>query len=422
MFMKKININGKCISLKRTREVILCAVYFMLYPLYYEIAIRYAYMGYLQNDGIQPVRFIGMFLVAFFFICYGNVLKNHFLKSAYDIFLVLFLFNELCLYTCMIDADLTMIIIISTFLLLFKILDKVDITLPYVKTSLKSWFILFLLSIILFLPFLRYLDIVNIRNLFLEDVYETRALFNAISMPRIMGYIMEPLSRVIFPVLIIKFLKEKKKIYAIICGIMIIFLFLCGALKSIFFGLIAVILFYGGSMLSKGKRFNIGVLGAEFVAFVMAIIFNNNTLISILRRIFFVPARFNKYYIDYFRGNYTYYMHSGFSPFSSSFLGGSEISKYVGKFVIKNGTNANTGIFVEGYYSFGLIGAVLYLIVPLFILLYLKSLNYKPDYFGIVFVYIYYFNTSILSTLLMSHGLAVFLIVALVFLRENEFG
>ena len=103
-------------------------------------------------------------------------------------------------------------------------------------------------------------------------------------------------------------------------------------------------------------------------------------------------------------------------------MNGLDISHYAGKYIMGTGTNANTGIFVEGYYSFGLAGAVIYLIVPILILLFLKELNYRPEFYGIVFLYLYYFNTSILSTMLLTHGLFIFLFVAFVYLRRKTSG
>jgi len=58
-------------------------------------------------------------------------------------------------------------------------------------------------------------------------------------------------------------------------------------------------------------------------------------------------------------------------------------------------------------------------LIALFIWL-LGFVKIDKRYFGIVFIYIYYLNTSLLSILLVTHGLVFFLIFAVLFLRDIE--
>lgn len=289
------------------------------------------------------------------------------------------------------------------------------------KVNDKVLLLLLVVCVLLFLPFLSYAPNINIRNLLLLDIYDTRTEFAGLG-GRIAGYIKEPLARVLLPMLLILSLKNKKKSYVILSSLMILYIFLCGGLKSILFGFACIIFFYVGSYEQKIKNFVYMIFLGEVIGIIFFGIFKFDTIISLYRRLFILPPRLNQFYVEFFKNDLTFYRHSGFSWVDDPRFYGMDISHFAGKYILGTGTNANTGIFVEGYYSFGLVGALLYLAVPLSIIAYLKSLNFNNKYYGIFFVYIYYFNTSIFSTLLLTHGLLLFLIVFTVFLRNTETG
>lgn len=140
-----------------------------------------------------------------------------------------------------------------------------------------------------------------------------------------------------------------------------------------------------------------------------------------VRRIFFVPASlFNTYY-NYFVENYTYFTHSKLY----SFFGQSEwkipISLFIGEQVIgQKGLNANTGIIVEGFLSFGTIGVFISSLVFVLFLILVKKMNFNEKYFGVFFVYIYVINTSCIESLFITHGLLFLLIFSIYFIPKEE--
>lgn len=415
-------LTGKKHYKKGTIEMLcLFGIFILFIAMYIQVVRLFSYSTYYKYTGIDAFRLLGGTAWILFLIIYKESIYNNFIKSVYIIGLILYVYGEVCIYICDSNVDLTMIIILSAFLLAFRIIDRISFKMPPVLFNMKKMInIFFVVTLVLFLPFLRYLNFINLKNLMLQEIYETRSLFESINLPAFLSYMSGPLSRVLLPVLIIASIENKRKILLVISSAMLIYLFLCGGVKSIFLGLICTIFFYKGDYSAKTRRFLYAVFAVSLLSLILLFLFDYRFVIDYLRRIFFIPPRFNLYYINYFRGNWTYYLHSGFAVNKDPRLMEMDISHFVGKYVMGTGTNANTGIFVEGYYSFGLLGAILYLIIPLGILLFLKSLNYDKKYFGLVFVYLYVWNTSIFSTMLLTHGLLFFLMLSVLFLREKK--
>lgn len=404
--------------------LLMMGFFWLLILVYQYSADQFEYLGYYGDYSFSFFRFVIASLIAIFFTCYAFSLHNNFLRLTYIACLILLYYGELCSLVCTKDFNRTMIYIISLFLLLFKLIDRVKpgrkvVNKNTFRINNNTLFLLFIICLILFIPFLSFIDKINIKNLFLEDIYDSRSIFGNIG-GTVVGYIKEPLARVLLPLVLIISIDRKKVFYIICSSLMILYIFLCGGLKSILFGFLCIIFFYKGSYTKKLKNFVIVLFLAELLGIILYFAFQIDTIISIYRRLFVLPPRLNQYYVEFFNNDWTYYRHSGLSWIADPRLKGMDISHFVGEYVVKTGTNANTGIFVEGYYSFGLIGGFLYLIIPLAIISYLKNLNFNNKFYGIFFVYIYYFNTSIFSTLILTHGLLLFLIVFSVFVRNTE--
>ncbi|MEJ4087313.1 hypothetical protein [Galbibacter orientalis] len=203
---------------------------------------------------------------------------------------------------------------------------------------------------------------------------------------------------------------------------MITFIFLVGALKSVFIGMFAVVLFY------YGKKFidKVYILLYLFLFLcILGIIFyviNGNTFFvnSFVRRILFIPPMLDNIYYDTFNEQPLYWSHN---PFGSLFFD-YPLSKlpnmYVGESILdKDGMSANVGIVTEGFFSFGYIGVFVHSILVCLIFSILKRIDIKPMFFGIVFVYIYYINTSFFTVLLVTHGLLFFILYSYFFLNKN---
>ena len=132
-----------------------------------------------------------------------------------------------------------------------------------------------------------------------------------------------------------------------------------------------------------------------------------------IRRVFFVPPLLFETYYSYFARRPTYFLHSRLSKI----LGISEYNEWIpyiiGEQVLgREGLNANVGVSVEGFVSFGAFGVLVASVVLAYIARYLNRRALSPAYFGMLFAYVYVINTSFIETLFVTHGLLFYLIFA----------
>lgn len=387
------------------------------------VAPAFSYMGFQLDFQIDKI-IIG-YLIFIVILLSSLFIKDRFMYTIWNFVFILSFSGEIIYYQFSPKGNLiqiTSLIMVLFFLMIFS-WGKLKLKSKYKIVNIDKFLII--ISAILILPFLLYLPYINISNLWLVNVYSTRAIFRSLTVP-LVGYINAPLARIILPVLIVRGIEKKDK-FQITYGItLILYLYLCGAVKSIFFGLIAVVLFYFGTYEDKIERFINAIIVFSYAGLALYMLTENVYLIDVfIRRVIFTPAYLNSVYNDFFADNFTYLTHS---PFGFLFEGMENIpnlngalSFFVGERVLGEvGLNANVGVFTEGYISFGLIGLVIFAIIIALIFNYFKFINLEPKYFGIFFVYIYYFNTSFLSTLLMTHGLLFLIIIAPFILKKEE--
>ena len=126
---------------------------------------------------------------------------------------------------------------------------------------------------------------------------------------------------------------------------MILYLYLCGALKSVFIGLLALLFFYKGDYITKVIRFSKAISFLTIFGLLLTTIYNNVFLLDIfIRRVFFIPPYLNNIYVDYFRDNYTFLSHSPLGLGIVDYKYDRNLSMYVGEVVLgKPGLNANVG-------------------------------------------------------------------------------
>ena len=341
----------------------------------------------------------------------------------FGILTLLFLGEAVCFVFC---DDGNPATLIGASLLLFFLIILQNIKIKTKQTIIKRdpLQILLIIAIILFIPFfIEYHDKINLNNLFLSDIYETRTLFRELGNGNhILGYITSPLSRVILPALMALSIKNKKYSYLIICAIMILFVFLCGALKSILFGLFATLIFYGGTCLKKTKRLLSILVVALAIGLIAYVLFKNIGIIDIFRRVFFVPPRLNSLYANYFQNRPDFLSHSPLGLGLTKNEYGSSLSMFFGRNVLgsDSGINANVGLIAEGFISFNYIGLILFSLLTATIFQFFRWIKIDRIFAGIILVYVYYVNTSFLSTLLLTHGLFFLIIFSYLFMRKVE--
>lgn len=411
---KIIRLNGSSKNVFKMQLLL----YALLNIVYIQVAPKYSYMFTKFTLVFQPLKFT-LSCVLFFLLAYAiRYIRNDLLFFIYNIILLLIFDGEAICYTFNVDSRLPGVFGVSTLLLSLIVFQNIKFKMNS-NTIVNSYIILVLLACAMFIPFLvLYYNKIDISNILLQNIYTTRALYREISNP-IIGYLTAPLSRIILPFLIVICLRDKKYLHGIIFCLMITYIFLCGALKSIYFGLLGVLVFYKRGYREKIDFFLKGLIVVSAMGILLYALWNNVFIINLLRRIFFVPARLENFYVEYFTNNFTYLSHSslGLGLVENKFSG-LDLSRYFGENIMGYpGLNANVGVLTEGYISFGYVGILIISFIFSMIFQYIKSINVEPMFAGILFVYIYYMNTAFFSTLLLTHGLLFFIVFAYFFMR-----
>lgn len=382
------------------------------------ISNKFRYMGFQYDFSFFKLFFGCSFILILLLI--GLRINNDFVSGVYNVILLYLFCGEIIYYQYNPGSSLIQPVLISICLLFVFLISKVNVQLKLKRKVKSPTKILTSLSVVMFIPFVvYYYKYIDLKNLLLIDVYKTRQVFRGIN-NQLTGYLSAPLVRILLPMLIVDSIEKRKKIKVLLFFAMILFVYLCGALKSVFFGLLALIVFYKGNFERKSLFFAKMISFLTIFGIFIALIFDNVFLLdSFIRRVFFVPPYLNNIYINFFSGNHTYLSHSPLGMNLIEYPYDRPLSMYVGEVVIGSiGLNANVGLITEGFVSFGFFGGVFAAVLISLIVLFLKMINFDPKYFGILFVYIYYFNTSFLSVLLATHGLIFFVIFSYYFFRS----
>ncbi|QSS99780.1 hypothetical protein IMZ31_17215 [Pontibacillus sp. ALD_SL1] len=384
------------------------------------ISDRFSYMGFTYTFNFPKLLIGTVILILMLLLNY--FIKDKFIFAVWNIMFTYLFAGEVIYYQYSENSSIVQLLTISITLICLILVSRSKKVFTDNKKINRVDRILTPLSLILISPFIiLYYKYIDLKNLLLIDVYQTRALFRNISIP-LTGYIYAPLVRIILPVLIVRNIEYRKWLKVTLFFSMIVYVYLCGALKSVFIGLFALLLFYKGNYTQKVVNFLKSISFLSFFGIALEAILGNVFLLdSFIRRVFFVPPFLNNIYIDHFTGNHTYLSHSPLGlGLVEDKIGGS-LSMYVGEVVMGlEGLNANVGVFTEGYVSFGIPGSIFFSVLICGVFLFIKMIKISPKYFGIVFVYIYYLNTAFLSTLLLTHGLFFFLVFSALFLREGN--
>ena len=412
-------------SKKRTRSLCIMSVilYFLIIIIYCIVAKEYSYYVIKFNYSFSVFKFIIATFLLILLLLASYRIKEKIQLFIYFLFLILLFMGEAVCFIFCNDANPATLIGTCALLAFFVLLQNTHIQLKNNTIKKDPMPLLLVIALILFIPFvITYYNKINIKNIFLSDIYETRVYFREKENQNvILGYISAPLSRIILPALIALSINNKRKSYLIICSVMIIFIFLCGALKSILFGLFAVLLFYGKDYYSKTKRIMIILITVLSIGILTYPLFGNNEIINLSRRVFFVPARLNSMYANYFQGKPDYLSHSPLGLGLTENEYGDSLSMYFGTEVMgTSGMNANVGLIAEGFISFNYVGLFIFALLTAVIFQFFRWVHFDAIFGGIIVVYIYYTNTAFISTLLLTHGLLFLLLFSYLFLRNTK--
>ena len=284
----------------------------------------------------------------------------------------------------------------------------------------QSFYLLLFLIAIGVLPYIFvYGPYINLKNLFLVDIYQTRRTMAGLS-NAYFGYTYSPFTRIIIPLLIIVAL-EMKKVGMMVLGVLFLILFyLFGAHKTVYLGLIALLIFYRWDYQTAIRKVLKYSNWAIVICIFLALFNYDYPWILTFRRIHFLPALLDICYLDFFGDNPIYWSESVLSSFIE-YPYESKHTYLIGQtYFNQPQIAANNGLISDGIMNFGGIGVLINIIVVAIYFFLLKNMNIPARYFGIYLLIVFGFVSSSTSTVLLTHGGIVLLLVSLFLLRENR--
>ncbi|WP_143152216.1 hypothetical protein [Flagellimonas taeanensis] len=186
-------------------------------------------------------------------------------------------------------------------------------------------------------------------------------------------------------------------------------------------GTLLIIGFYKYDYLRKTFYFIKVITLFLVVALLCALIFEFNILWELsFRRVLMLSALLDYCYFDFFHDNYIYWSNSFMSRFisypyeiSPDFLIGRD---YFNRPLM----NANVGIISDGYKNAGYWGIGINIAVVAIIISFFNSLRISPKFFGLFLLFLFSLLNSSLTTILLTHGGFLMVLIAAFLLKDTE--
>lgn len=403
-------------------------LYFLLLMGLYHYKIKhYFYWVYVAElkDGDFDFSLLRFFSAAFLFFI--NLLLLNSLKKTKFVFIVLSIFfalitiPSLIAYTSPGMYSVKLLWYHQGFFFALYVLSKVHIDFRNVPVINKTQALYLLLGIttIGIIPYLMvYGPHLNLKNLLLLDVYETRRAMSKLSNPYF-GYTYSIFTKIVIPLIIVFSLELKKKVWVLVGVLYLILFYLFGAHKTVYIGLFVVLVFYRLSF-AQSVKYMVKYSNIVIVLFAaLALIGYDYPWILSFRRIHFLPSLLDICYIDYFEGNYLYWSESILKRFIE-YPYDVRSTNLIGQvYFNRPDMSANNGLISDGYMNFGTFGVVFNILLIAIYFMVLNSLKIPARYFGLFVLTIFSFVSSSLFTVLLTHGGLALLIVS-IFVLNNK--
>lgn len=405
------------------------AYYFLLALLYF-LAIRdmWFFRKITEKTGLTYEFNAFKFTVATLFVLYTihlfkSVKFDFFSKNILGLVLLLDFIPSTIFHASVSVVDWRIyalhVILFYSLFLTFKFKFKINIK-PLNKK--QSAYVLAIIILIGVLPYLRYIQHIDVKNLLLQNIYTTRfkfeALFDAYS-----KYSHSWFTRVIIPIIFVLALKFKWRLLAVLNAMLLITLYLMGAVKSVLLGSLLVLIFY---VLPHKKLLQIITKGLVVLLLISIglsfyVVSEHNTIaLIIFRRLMFLPSLLDYCFFDFFNDNYLYWSNS-FLKFFIDYPYPEIAAKLIGDtYFDMPEMAANNGLISDGFSNAGFLGALLTILLFNSYMLVIKNCNINSKFFGIYFFILYGFLTSAFSVVLITHGGILLLLISVFVLRESK--
>jgi hypothetical protein len=406
--------------IERNTFSLVILAYILMIAVYVQTNTNWSYMGFAFDYSSD--KFI-MFIITmpYLFFLY-RINSDNFTKAIF-IAITLFYYFPVFIYyqfnnSASIDTVLAILIFLSVYAATFRIIRPKIVPTKKTKNLYRGLILLTCIIMLLFSPY------IDIGVLFSSDVYAIRLFFREADTPVYLGYLFGIMSRVVLPFFIVYSLITKSHTLLALSLLSLLAMFSMGALKSVILGAALVIIFYFGS--SYKDKISIILIGVVilFASSILEEFLLDTYLINdyFTRRVFFLPAMLQSEYFNEFELNHTLWMHTSFlSYIFDENIFNKPITFYVGEDVMGiKGHNASIGLITEGFVSYGHLGVFLHAFIFSLFLVFMRSFNFRHEYFGIIFIYLYIARTSFIFPLMASHALLFLIIFSWIFMSERK--
>lgn len=323
----------------------------------------------------------------------------------------------------------TYMLIISFMVVRVVVKMTPEIKLLRIKRGIKVGWIVSLIFTITILGYLIYRGGLRYFNLNLLKVYDFRRKVGAVINVGIFGYLNTWVFKLFNPVLISWSLyKRRYTLFVFFTCLQVVFFGISSHKSVLFYPLLIIALFV---LLQKYQTMNVFFLtlfGAIGLTVILAIVFKQVVPASLLiRRVFFVPARLNYAYYDFFSQEGFVYMSnsvlSSFINYPFAYPPPQMISVYLQGHPY---TWMNNGFLATSYMHFGFCGMIAYSFIVGLLLGIVDSLskNRLPLWFSTSLVIVPFFSlftSADLTTALLTHSLGPSLIILWLFSSRSTF-
>ena len=280
---------------------------------------------------------------------------------------------------------------------------------------------LFFSAIALTIPFFIVYNLnINLKNLLLIDIYETRALHKEMSNPWL-SYTYTWIGKIILPLSVLFAISLKKYFKALLLLIILVYIFLIGAHKAILIGSFVIIAYYFVPTKYFLTSLTLGVLSLLIFGQTTYILYDNYYITGLItRRVFFMPALLDTCYFDFFDSKPLFWSNSFLKHLIDYPYGLKPTYLIASEYFNRPDMNANIGIISEGYSNLGWGGVLINIIITSGIFSFFNSLRINAKFYG-VFLF-FFFNTvsSGLPTILLTHGGLLLLILSQFILKDTN--
>jgi hypothetical protein len=409
-------------------KAMLLIIYIAL-ELYYRyfVTAHYEYMGFVLNANIFKYLITKIIFVVLLALSYTLYRRSLFLYSIYLLLLFFFLIPNSILFSLgdfPAPAFFSNVFFISVFLLS----PYIKFSLPNLTLPVKYRAITLLLIALIFLApiILAFGSDINLKTLFLSEVYSTRDLFSK-NLTGVTAYLYHWEAKTVIPVALVFFMISRRFGFIGLFILILLYLYVISGNKIVYFTTMIVIFFYyiGKNYPSKTANFFFITIFLFALFPVLDYLFFAEPILmgTFVNRFLFIPALITNWYFDFFAGHPFYFAESHFfgmfvkSPYDMP-VGFMLTDIYWNEPTVY----ANNGIVSDGFMNLGYIGVALFSVIFTLLFSLFNSLKIHRGFFGVFFGYIYLFLSVPFLSCFITGGIIVFIFLAVFLLNNNSSG